>query len=88
MLAGSNHRLPTAIYSHGFLTVNGKKMSKSRGTFIEARAYLKHLNPEYLRYYFAAKLNGGVNDIDLNFDDFCDLDESAMTGASAILQAS
>ncbi|WP_419419697.1 methionine--tRNA ligase [Legionella sp. D16C41] len=70
MLAGSNHRLPTAIFTHGFLTVNGQKMSKSRGTFIEARTYLNHLHPEYLRYYFAAKLNGKVDDLDLNFDDF------------------
>jgi len=70
ILAGSNHRLPTAIYTHGFLTVDGQKMSKSRGTFIEARTYLNHLNPEYLRYYFAAKLNGRVDDLDLNFDDF------------------
>lgn len=70
MLAGSGHRLPTAIYTHGFLTVNGQKMSKSRGTFIEARQYLAHLHPEYLRYYFAAKLNGRVDDLDLNFADF------------------
>ena len=70
ILAGSGHRLPTAIFAHGFLTVNGLKMSKSRGTFIEARSYLAHLNPAYLRYYFAAKLNGRVDDLDLNFDDF------------------
>lgn len=70
MLAGSGHRLPTAVFTHGFLTVNGQKMSKSRGTFIEARKYLDHLNPEYLRYYFAAKLNGRVDDLDLNFEDF------------------
>ena len=70
ILSGSGHRLPTAIFAHGFLTVNGQKMSKSRGTFIEARTYLAHLNPEYLRYYFAAKLNGRVDDLDLNFDDF------------------
>jgi methionyl-tRNA synthetase len=70
MLAGSEHRLPTAIFTHGFLTVNGQKMSKSRGTFIEASTFLDHLNPEYLRYYFAAKLNGRVEDIDLNFSDF------------------
>lgn len=70
ILSGSGHRLPTAIYAHGFLTVNGQKMSKSRGTFIEARTYLKYLDPEYLRYYFAAKLNGRVDDLDLNFDDF------------------
>ncbi len=70
ILSGSGHRLPTAIYAHGFLTVNGLKMSKSRGTFIEARTYLAHLDPEYLRYYFAAKLNGRVDDLDLNLDDF------------------
>ena len=70
ILAGSDHRLPTAIFTHGFLTVDGQKMSKSRGTFIEARTYLDHLNPEYLRYYFAAKLNGRVDDLDLNFADF------------------
>ncbi len=70
MLAASGHRLPTAVYTHGFLTVDGQKMSKSRGTFIEARTYLDYLNPEYLRYYFAAKLNGRVDDLDLNFADF------------------
>lgn len=70
MLAGSGHRLPTAIFTHGFLTINGQKMSKSRGTFIEARRYLEYLHPEYLRYYLAAKMNGRVEDIDLNFEDF------------------
>ncbi|MBL7481706.1 methionine--tRNA ligase [Legionella bononiensis] len=70
MLAASGHRMPTAVYTHGFLTVDGQKMSKSRGTFLEARTYLAHLHPEYLRYYFAAKLNGRVDDLDLNFDDF------------------
>jgi len=70
MLHGAGFRTPSAIFSHGFLTVNGEKMSKSRGTFIQARTYLEHLNPEYLRYYFAAKLSAGVDDIDLNFDDF------------------
>lgn len=70
MLAASDHRLPTAVYTHGFLTVDGQKMSKSRGTFLEARTYLEHLNPEYLRYYYAAKLNGRVDDLDLNFEDF------------------
>jgi methionyl-tRNA synthetase len=70
ILAGSDHRLPTAIYTHGFLTIDGQKMSKSRHTFIEARTYLRHLDPEYLRYYFAAKLNGRVDDLDLNFSDF------------------
>ena len=70
MLTGAGYRTPTAVFAHGFLTVNGEKMSKSRGTFIKARTYLDHLNPEYLRYYFAAKLNNRVEDIDLNFDDF------------------
>lgn len=69
ILAASGHRLPSAIFAHGFLTINGAKMSKSRGTFIEARHYLKHLNPEYLRYYFAAKLNGRIEDLDVNFED-------------------
>ncbi len=70
MLHGAGFRLPTAIFAHGFLTINGQKMSKSRGTFIKARTYLNHLNPEYLRYYFAAKLTSGIDDLDLNFDDF------------------
>jgi len=70
VLSGSGHRTPTAVFCHGFLTVNGQKMSKSRGTFIKARTYLDNLNPEYLRYYFAAKLGNGVDDLDLNLDDF------------------
>ena len=70
MLHGANFRTPTAIFSHGFLTVDGQKMSKSRGTFIKARTYLDQLNPEYLRYYFAAKLGSGVTDLDLNLEDF------------------
>ncbi len=70
MLHGAGLRTPTSIHVHGFLTVEGQKMSKSRGTFITARAYLDHLDPEYLRYYFAAKLGSGVHDIDLNLDDF------------------
>ncbi|MBF5055063.1 methionyl-tRNA synthetase [Alcanivorax sp. 521-1] len=70
MLEGAGLRKPTAIYSHGFVTVNGAKMSKSRGTFIMARTYLDHLDPEYLRYYFAAKLNSRVDDFDLNLEDF------------------
>jgi methionyl-tRNA synthetase len=70
MLHGADFRTPTAIFAHGFLTVDGQKMSKSRGTFIKARSYLDHLNPEYLRYYFAAKLGPGVDDIDLSLDDF------------------
>ncbi len=70
MLKGAGMRLPNRIYAHGFLTVDGKKMSKSRGTFIKARSYLNHLNPEYLRYYFAAKLSSGIEDIDLSLADF------------------
>ncbi|MDG1687742.1 MAG: methionine--tRNA ligase [Gammaproteobacteria bacterium] len=70
MLQGAGFRLPNHIFAHGFLTVDGKKMSKSRGTFIKARTYLDHLNPEYLRYYFAAKLGPGIEDIDLNLEDF------------------
>ncbi|RME33086.1 MAG: methionine--tRNA ligase [Gammaproteobacteria bacterium] len=70
MLHGAGFRTPTAIWAHGFLTVNGHKMSKSRGTFITARSYLDHLNPEYLRYYFAAKLGPHVEDIDLSLEDF------------------
>jgi len=70
MLTGAGLRTPTAIFAHGFLTVNGQKMSKSRGTFIKARTYLDHLNPEYLRYYFAAKLGSGIDDLDLSLDDF------------------
>lgn len=67
----SGHRTPTQVFAHGFLTVNGEKMSKSRGTFITARSYLDHIkNPEYLRYYYAAKLNGTMEDIDLNLEDF------------------
>jgi len=70
MLSGAGFRKPNAIFVHGFLTVDEQKMSKSRGTFINARTYLNHLNPEYLRYYFAAKLGNGIDDVDLNLDDF------------------
>jgi len=80
MLTGAGFRNPTAIFAHGFLTVNGQKMSKSRGTFIKARTYLDHLNPEYLRYYFAAKLGGGVDDLDLNLDDFTQRVNSDLVG--------
>lgn len=69
-LHGADYRTPTAVFAHGFLTVNGKKMSKSRGTFIQAQTYANHLDPEYLRYYLAAKLNDGIDDLDLNFEDF------------------
>ena len=67
---GADFRTPDGVWAHGFLTVNGQKMSKSRGTFIMASAYLNHLNPEYLRYYFAAKLDNSIDDLDLNLDDF------------------
>jgi methionyl-tRNA synthetase len=70
MLEGSGFRKPSAVFCHGFLTINGEKMSKSRGTFFNARTYLNHLNPEYLRYYFASRLTNKIEDIDLNFDDF------------------
>lgn len=70
LLQGADFRIPSGIFAHGFLTVDGHKMSKSRGTFITAREYLNHCNPEYLRYYFAAKLSSHVEDIDLNFQDF------------------
>ena len=80
MLEAAGLRQPTAVYAHGFLTVNGVKMSKSRGTFILADTYLEHLDPEYLRYYFAAKLSGGVDDIDLNLDDFVQRVNSDLIG--------
>lgn len=70
VLQGADLRKPTQVFAHGFLTVNGQKMSKSRGTFIAARTYLQHLDPEYLRYYYAVKLRPGIEDIDLNLDDF------------------
>ena len=69
-LMGSNFRTPNAIFAHGFLSVNGQKMSKSRGTFINARTYLENLDPEYLRYYYAYKLSSKIDDIDLNLEDF------------------
>ena len=68
MLHGAGYRMPSGVFAHGFLTVNGQKMSKSRGTFIMARTYLNHLQPEYLRYYFASRLSSGVEDLDLNLD--------------------
>jgi methionyl-tRNA synthetase len=80
MLMGAGYRTPTAVYAHGFLTVDGAKMSKSRGTFIEARTYLNHLNPDYLRYYFCARLGSGLGDIDLSLDDFVSRVNSDMVG--------
>jgi len=70
MLEAAGIRRPTGVYAHGFLTVNGAKMSKSRGTFIKARTWLDHLHADYLRYYFAAKLGSGMTDIDLSLEDF------------------
>ncbi|GMR00796.1 MAG: methionine--tRNA ligase [Gammaproteobacteria bacterium] len=80
VLDGAGYRKPTAVFCHGFLTVNGQKMSKSRGTFIKARTYLEHLNPEYLRYYYTAKLSSGVDDIDLNLEDFMQRVNSDLVG--------
>ena len=70
VLQGAGFRTPTSVFSHGFLTINGQKMSKSRGTFIKARTYLDNLNPNFLRYYYAAKLGPTIEDIDLNLEDF------------------
>ncbi|MGL5090753.1 MAG: methionine--tRNA ligase [Aeromonas sobria] len=70
MLTGANFRKPTKVNVHGYVTVNGAKMSKSKGTFIKASTYLNHLDPECLRYYYAAKLNSRIDDLDLNLDDF------------------
>ena len=80
MLEGSNFRKPTAIFCHGFLTIDGEKMSKSRGTFFNARTYLNHLSPEYLRYYYASRLTNKIEDIDLNFDDFISRVNSDLVG--------
>ena len=80
MLHSAGLRTPNAVYAHGFLTVNGTKMSKSRGTFINASTYLEHLDAEYLRYYFAAKLSASVDDIDLNLEDFVQRVNSDVVG--------
>tara|TARA_R110002153_G_scaffold5044_3_gene23519 strand:- start:22857 stop:24887 length:2031 start_codon:yes stop_codon:yes gene_type:complete len=80
MLEGAGFRKPTGVNVHGFVTVNGAKMSKSKGTFIKGRTYLDHLNPEYLRYYFASKLSDAVSDIDLNFEDFAQKVNSDLVG--------
>ena len=80
VLHGSGLRRPTGVHVHGFLTINGQKMSKSRGTFITARRYLEHLPPEPLRYYFAAKLSSGVEDIDMSLDDFLARTNSDLVG--------
>ncbi len=80
LLEGSGFRTPSQICAHGFLTVDGQKMSKSRGTFIKARTYLDNLNPEYLRYYYTAKLNNNIDDLDLNLDDFVSRVNSDVVG--------
>ncbi|MCC4833378.1 methionine--tRNA ligase [Shewanella sp. 10N.7] len=80
MLHGAGIRKPNSVYAHGYVTVNGAKMSKSKGTFIKARTYLDNLNPEYLRYYYAAKLNSRVDDLDLNLEDFAQRVNSDLVG--------
>jgi methionyl-tRNA synthetase len=80
VLDGADFRKPTRIHTHGFITVNGTKMSKSRGTFINAADYLDFLNPEYLRYYYAAKSNGSIDDIDINLEDFVQRVNSDLVG--------
>ncbi|MGA2915272.1 MAG: methionine--tRNA ligase [Sedimentisphaerales bacterium] len=85
MLMGSGFKIANRLFVHGFLTVNGVKMSKSKGTFIKAETYAKHLDPEYLRYYYASKLTDGVDDLDLNFDDFIAKVNSDLVGNLANL---
>lgn len=85
MLMGAKFKVANKLFVHGFLTVNGQKMSKSKGTFIKASTYLKHLDSEYLRYYYASKLSNGVDDIDLNFDDFMVKVNSDLVGKLANL---
>ena len=80
MLEGAGFRKPTAVFAHGFVTVNGEKMSKSKGTFVKASTYLAHLNPEYLRYYYATKLTHKIDDLDLNLEDFVQRVNSDLVG--------
>ena len=80
ILNTAGYRTPTRIHAHGFVTVGGVQMSKSRGTFINARTYLAHLDPEYLRYYFATKMSAGVDDLDINLDDFVQRVNSDLVG--------
>ena len=80
MLEAAGFRTPTRIHAHGFITVDGQKMSKSRGTFINARTYLDHLGPEYLRYYFATKLSDSIDDLDINLEDFVQRVNSDLVG--------
>ncbi len=79
-LSGSNFRTPTQLHTHGFLTINGEKMSKSRGTFIKVATYTKHLDPDYIRYYFASRLTATIDDIDFNFEDFVQRVNSDLIG--------
>ena len=85
LLMSADLRRPNKLFVHGFLTVNGQKMSKSKGTFVMARTYLDHLDPEYLRYYYATKLNGDVGDIDLSLEDFVNRVNSDLVGKLANL---
>jgi methionyl-tRNA synthetase len=85
LLLAADIRRPNKLFVHGFLTVNGQKMSKSKGTFVMARTYLNHLDPEYLRYYYASKLSGDVGDIDLSLDDFINRVNSELVGKLANL---
>ena len=80
MLSGAGYRTPTKVHVHGYLTLNGEKMSKSRGTLIPARTWLEHLKPEYLRYYYAARLSGRIEDLDLNTDDLIQRINSDLVG--------
>jgi methionyl-tRNA synthetase len=85
MLIGAGFKTADKLFVHGFLTINGEKMSKSRGTFINAKTYLKHLNPEFLRYYYASKLTDTIDDIDLNTEDFINKTNSDLVGKFANL---
>ena len=85
MLISAGFKTANKLFVHGFLTVNGQKMSKSKGTFIKAETYLQHLDPEHLRYYYASKLSSGIDDIDLNFDDFIAKVNSDLVGKLANL---
>ena len=85
MLMGAGFKTADKLFVHGFLTVNGEKMSKSRGTFINASTYIKYLNPEYLRYYYASKLTDGIEDIDLRTEDFINKTNSNLVGKFANL---
>lgn len=80
ILQGSGHRVPNGIFAHGFLTINGMKMSKSKNTFITARDFAQHTNPETVRYYFAHKLSDSIDDIDLNIDDYVQRINSDLVG--------